>query len=161
MRNLYEYDAAIDAAMAEAVDLETGEIVDEMILEQMEHLEMERDAKIENLALYIKDLHAEAEAIKAEKMALAKRQSQAEQKAEKVHEYLQKYLAGEKFKTARVAISYRKSESVDIDKDAFLPDEYLTYKAPEPNRVALKKALKEGTEIEGAHLISNINMTIK
>ena len=53
----------IDQAIMECVDLETGEIID---TEQLDKLQMERDAKLENVACWIKDLKAEAEALKAE-----------------------------------------------------------------------------------------------
>lgn len=68
---------------------------------------------------------------------------------------------GEKIKTSKVAISWRKSENVQITAGAFLPDEYLTYKEPEPNKAAIKKALKAGTSIDGATLVTTNNIQIK
>ena len=52
----------IDQAIMECVDIETGEIID---TEQLDKLQMERDTKLENVACWIKELTAEAEAIKA------------------------------------------------------------------------------------------------
>ena len=69
----------IDQAIMECVDLETGEIID---TEKLDKLQMERDAKLENVACWIKDLKAEAEALKNEKQALAERQKVAENKME-------------------------------------------------------------------------------
>ena len=112
----------IEAAILETVDEETGEIID---LERLEALEMERDRKISNVACWIKDLKAEAEAIKAEKQALEKRQKAAENKAERLKEWLQGILQGEKFKDSRCSISYRKSEKVVFAEDfayVTLPD---------------------------------------
>jgi V/A-type H+-transporting ATPase subunit E len=54
--NLFEIDDAILAC----VDLETGDIID---VEKLEALELERDTKISNIACWIKNLKAEAEAI--------------------------------------------------------------------------------------------------
>ena len=54
----------IDQAIMNCVDVETGEIID---TEQLDKLQMERDAKLENVACWIKDLKAEAEALKNEK----------------------------------------------------------------------------------------------
>ena len=68
----------IDQAIMECVDIETGEIID---TEQLDKLQMERNTKLENVACWIKDLKAEAEALKAEKQALAERQRVAENKA--------------------------------------------------------------------------------
>ena len=154
---LYE----IEDAIMDVFDPETGEILDE---DKLARLEMERDKKIENIALYIKDLKAEAEAIKTEKMNLTKRQQTAENHAESLKRYLTKCLDGEKFKTARVAISYRKSETVEFI-DGFdinlLPDQYQRKRDPEADKTALKDALKEGKEIYGVYLAEHNNAIIK
>jgi hypothetical protein len=114
--------------------------------------------------LFYKNLSAEAEALKAEKMRLAARQAAAEKKAEGIKKYITESMdsaGGEKIKTSKVAIGWRKSESVQINAGAFLPDEYLTYKEPEPNKAAIKKALKAGTSIDGATLVTTNNIQIK
>ena len=58
---LYE----IDKAILECVDQETGEIID---TEKLSDLQMQKDTKVENIALWIKDLLAEADAIKNERI---------------------------------------------------------------------------------------------
>ena len=153
---LYEIDAAIEGC----VDMETGDIVD---IEKLEALEMERDAKISNLACWIKDLKAEAKAIKEEEDALAKRRRVAENKAESVNNFLMSYLNGCKFKDSRVSISYRKSTSTEIDEDLdlnTLPDEYKRVKV-ETAKTAIKEALQAGEIIEGCRLVENTSMIIK
>ena len=72
---LYE----INNAILDCIDMETGEIID---IDKLNKLEFEREAKIEGVACWIKDLKAEAEAIKTEKQALAERQKVAENKVE-------------------------------------------------------------------------------
>ena len=104
---LYE----IDNAIMDCVDMETGEIID---VERLSALQMERDQKIEGIGCWIKNLLSDAKALKEEKDNLAARQKVAESKAASLKEFLSKYLDGEKFKTAKVSISYRKSDSVDI-----------------------------------------------
>lgn len=158
---LYEIQNNIRQAIELGFDEETGEIFD---ADALETLELQRDEKIENIALYIKDLKAEAEAIKMEKMNLAKRQQTAENHAESLKRYLTSCLDGEKFKTARVAISYRKSETVEFI-DGFdinlLPDQYQRKRDPEADKTALKDALKEGKEIYGVYLAEHNNTIIK
>lgn len=154
--NLYE----IDEAILECVDTETGDIVD---LERLEALEIERDKKISNIACWIKDLKAEAEAIKAEKMALDKRQKAAENKGEQLKDFLSRYLAGAKYSDSRVAISYRKSVSTEIAEDLdlnTLPDDCkkITVAA---NKTAIKEALQSGKVIEGCALVEKNNIQIK
>ena len=156
---LYE----IDNAILECINLETGEIID---TEQLDKLQMERDTKLENVACWIKDLKAEAEALKNEKQALAERQKVAENKAESLKKWLAYALQGEKFKTTKCAISFRKTEAVEVTDEGLNNlmkehDELLTYKAPEPNKTAIKQALKDGLSVEGVQLIQNTSTIIK
>jgi len=154
--NLYQ----IEDAILGCVDQETGDIVD---IEKLEALEMERDTKISNIACWIKDLKAEAEAIKAEKQNLDKRLKADTNKAEQLKTYLDGYLNGAKFKDARCAISYRKSISTEIAEDLdlnTLPDGCKTIKV-EANKTAIKEALQNGEVINGCKLVEKSNIQIK
>lgn len=151
---LYE----IDSAILDCVDVETGEIFDE---DKFEELSLERDAKIENICLWIKNLKAEAEALKAEKDTFAQRQKVAENKMESLKRYISSYLDGTKFESAKVKVTFRKSESLEISEDAIVPDEYLRFKEPEVNKTELKKAIKSGVEVPGVALVTNNNIQIK
>ena len=146
------------------VDEETGEaLFDES---KLEALTMERDRKVENLALAWKNLKAEAAAIKAEEESLAKRRKSAENAAERAKSYLEFVLNGEQFKSAKVAVSYRKSESVEttpqfMDWALAHDDTLIRYKQPEADKTAIRKALKDGKEIPFAALVTKTSMTIK
>lgn len=157
---LYELDRTIETIIENGffIDEETGEYFDEEALNQ---LQIDKAEKLENVLLMVKNYKAEAEAIKTEKDALAKRQAQAEKRAEWLLEYAKSSLNGEDFKTARVAVAYRKSEKVEIEEWAKLPDEYLTFKDPVPKKTELKKALKSGTVIDGVKLVECRNMSVK
>ena len=144
--NLYE----IENEILNCVDMETGEIVD---IKKLESLQMERDQKIENIGCWIKNLLSDAEALKSEK--------DAESKAASLKEYLSRYLDGEKFKSARVAISFRSGSSVDIAEGASVPEEYLKYSEPKPDKVGLNAALKAGEKFPGITLITSQNIQIK
>ena len=154
----------IDNEIMNCIDMETGEVID---TEKLNELQMERDAKIENVALWIKELKAEAEAIKNEKQALAERQRVAENKAESLKNWLAYALNGEKFKTAKCSISYRNSESVEVTEeglDALMRDheDLLTYKTPEPNKKAIKDAIKnDGLTVAGVQLLQKTSTIIK
>lgn len=149
----------IDARIEELVDYETGEIAD---YEALEALEMERDTKISNTACFIKQLRAEAEAIKAEKVELGKRQSAKENYADRLEEYLAKYLNGMKFEDSRCRISYRKSEQVEVDETKIdeLPARFVKIEK-KISKQAIKDALKGGQIIEGCRLVEHQNMQIK
>ena len=154
----------IDNEIINCIDMETGEVID---TEKLNELQMERDAKIENVALWIKELKAEAEAIKNEKQALAERQRVAESKAESLKSWLAYALNGEKFKTAKCSVSYRNSESVEVTDEGLeaLMREHeglLTYKLPEPNKKAIKDAIKnDGLTVEGVQLVQKTSTIIK
>ena len=154
----------IDNNIMNCIDMETGEVID---TDKLNDLQMERDAKIENVALWIKELKAEAEAIKNEKQALADRQRVAENKAESLKNWLAYALNGEKFKTAKCSISYRNSESVEVTEEgleALMRDheDLLTYKSPEPNKKAIKDAIKnDGLTVAGVQLVQKTSTIIK
>ena len=152
--NLYE----IDREILDCVDVETGEVFDEA---KFEELSLTRDAKIENICLWIKNLKAEAEALKAEKDAFAQRQKAAETKMESLKKYIAGYLEGTPFESTKVKVSFRKSESLDISEDAVSPEEYLKFKEPDVDKVGLKAAIKKGMHFEGVSVIENQNIQIK
>lgn len=139
------------------VDEETGEILNIM---QLDELVMEKDEKVENIALWIKNLTAEAKAIKEEAEKLRKRAQAAGNKADRLKEYLQMCLAGEKFKTARVAISYRKSKAVNVTDITEIPEEYTSFEI-KADKAEIKKALEMGVVIPGAELEERESMTIR
>ena len=151
--NIYDINRAIENCITEE-----GEVIDEQALTE---LLMAKEEKIENVACWIKNLTAEAEAIKAEKERLAERQKKAEEKTESLKKWLAFALEGEKFTTARVAISYRKSVSVQVD-ESLLDKKYMKEKVTyTPDKTALKKALQAGENIEGAYLEEKQNIQIK
>lgn len=151
---LYE----IDQALLDCIDTETGEIID---ADKLNELQMKRETKIENVALWIKDLKAEAEALKAEKQAFADRQKAVENKAESLKNWLSDALAGEKFKTTRVAVSFRKTKSVLVDSVYDLDAKYVKYKDPDPDKKAIREAIEAGQTVKGAQLVENVSVTIK
>ena len=40
-------------------------------------------------------------------------------------------------------------------------DDLLTYKEPEPNKTAIKKALNDGLSVQGVHLVQTMSAIIK
>lgn len=151
---LYE----IDQELLSCIDAETGEVID---AEKLNSLQMERETKIESVALWIKDLKAEAEALKAEKQAFADRQKAAENKAESLKNWLSEALNGEKFKTTKVAVSFRKTKSVLVDSVYDLDAKYVKYKDPDPDKKAIREAIEAGQTVKGAQLVENVSVTIK
>lgn len=154
MASLYEINAEIESC----VDIETGEILD---IEKLEKLQIAFDEKVENIALWVKNLNAEAEVIKKEKDSLAARQKVCENKALGLKNYLSSFLNGQKFETPRVSISYRKSESVEVTDVSALDPEFYKVVQPEADKTKIKNAIKNGATLAGAFLVEKQNIQIK
>ena len=149
---LYEIDDLISACF----DPETGEVDEERLTDLM----MERDKKVEKVALWIQELKGDAEQIGNEINRLKDRKDAVENKIEKLKKWLAFALNGEKFKTALVSISFRETERVVVDNPMELDETLLVIKK-EPNRTAIKKALSEWDFVKGAHLEKNVAVTIR
>lgn len=162
MASLYE----IDQAILDTIDPETGEILD---IERLSELQIERETKLEAVALWIKNLRAEEAALKAEKDAFAERENKTKAKIESLKNWLSGALNGNPMKTTKVAVSFRRSESVEIEDEERVisfaqennRDDLLSYKAPTVNKTAIKAVIKDGKEIPGATLIEKQNIQIK
>jgi seryl-tRNA synthetase len=160
---LYEIDRAIEDTLLMAIDPETGEVKDEALLDQFEHLQMDREHKVENIGLFIKNLEADAKAIKEESKNLAARAKAAESKAEHLRNYLEFCLGGEKFQTPRLSVSFRHAKKVEVDLEMLdaIPEQYLRFKDPEPDKKAIGDALKAGEEIPGCGFVDSVSLIIK
>lgn len=162
--NLYQIDSKIEELLS-TVDPETGELLVDN--DALDALMMEREGKIENIACFIKNLTADAKALKEEETALAARRRAAERKAERLKDYLTYALQGEKFQTAKCAVSFRRSQAVEIDggftewAEKTGNDNLLRYKEPEANKVAIKALLVQGAEIPCARLVDSTSVTVK
>ena len=158
---LYE----IDQAILDCIDTESGEIIDAA---RLSALQMERCAKLEGIACWIKNLEADAEAYKAEKESFAARERAARNKAESLKSWLTDALQGEKLTTTKAAISFRRSDVVEIPNEELFVSwaesenrSLLTYKQPVPNKAAIKEALKSGAILQGAFINRKDNIQIK
>lgn len=161
---LYEIDDLIARCVIvsdnEAVDTATGEVID---IDYLEHLQMDKERKIEYLIKLHLNCKADAEALKAEAQKFQKRAKAEESKAEQIKNYLSYVQNGEKFKSADGLhqITFRKTTSVEVP-DVFAVDNcYLRYKDPEPDKTAIKEAIKSGIDVKGATLIEKLSPTIK
>lgn len=150
---LYEIDEALQACF----DEETGELLNP---EEFEALAEAREDKIESICLWVKELTAEAAALKAEKQAFEARQRAAERKAKSLKDYIAHILNGKKFKTTKCAVSFRATSSVNIIDLLAVPAEFVEMDI-KPDKMAIKKALAAGQEVAGAELVEGLSCTIK
>lgn len=149
----------IDKQISSLIDTETGEILD---FEAFESLNLQRAEKLENVALWVKNLTADARDYREQKEIFAEREKKAQKQADKLKSYLAFALNGERFATAQCEVSFKKSKKVEITDDSMLPQEYwrIVTKA-EPNKTAIGEAIKAGRAVSGAELVEKLNISIK
>ena len=167
---LYDIDAQIAALDGAAeddmlIDEETGELIS--VSQALDALRMEREAKLENVACWVKNLYAEADAIREEENRLIKRRKAAETKAANLKAWLLAAMTREdgttdKLKTGRVMVSVKRNPPSTVVDDELLPSTYkvakITYQA---NKELIKRELLSGGEVPGAHLEYGRSVIIK
>ena len=179
MSSLYEINQQLQILEEYMVDPDTGEMLDEDSFNaKFDEIQMALNDKIESTMLFYKSLNSEAEAIKAEEKNLTQRRKVKEALAERLKKRIDNYITHQftdddgnvdltglnkyKFETPRLKLSYRKSESVDVPDATKVPKEYQKVKTEiTADKTAIKKAIKSGAKIDGATLVTNVNMQVK
>lgn len=156
--NLYEIKQSIQEAIDKCIDMETGEIINPELLD---NLNEQLNIKRENIALYIKNLVADSKAIDEEIKNLTARKRSMNNKVDWLKSYLANDLQGNKFETPKVVVSFRKSKAIDIQPNAEIPDEFLIMQEPKPDKAGLKKAIQSGEVIAGVSIVEKQNISIK
>lgn len=150
--------------------IESGEIPEEAIADTLDAVTGELEDKADNIACVIKQLQAEATAIKTEEERLAERRKSREKNAERMKKYLADNLLAvgkTKLETARNKISFRKSETVEIEDFEsliqFAADypKLLKAQKPQADKAEVKKLIMLGIDVAGCRLQENSNIQIK
>lgn len=157
MANLYEIDEKLALAIEWGCD-EDGVLLDEA---EINKLVASRDEKVESIGLYFKNMLSDAEAYKTEKESFASKEKIARNKAESLKAYLNRALNGQKFKTTKLSVGYRKSEAVSIVDEDSIPADYLKEAKPTIDKAKIKAELKAGKTVIGCELLTKNNIQIK
>jgi hypothetical protein len=141
---------------------EADEIDEQTVMDTLEGIGVE--GKLEDYCKVIRQLESDAVAYKTEKLRFAEKQSRAEKSVERMKTAILTYLevigsTGEK--VGAFDIKLRKSENVVIDDVYKLDEHFVTYQEPKPDKTAIKKAIKSGVEVNGAHIEERNNLNIK
>lgn len=158
---LYEIAPALRFALDDiVVDEETGEILSSDALHAVEAQAAE---KIEATALYLRELDAEAKAAKEEADRMLDRVKSMQKRSDYLKAMLLDALhATGKVKTARVSVSIRTTQAVQINQEQAIPEAFTTVKTTvSPNKVAIKQALLDGVEVPGCHLEARESVSIR
>lgn len=155
----------IENALAEAIDQETGEIVNEVALERVNYLAEQKTVALEDLGAFVKELEtvriAHLDSVIQE---LAKKKARLQKAADICCDIIGKLLPiGEKLETDFVTLKWHSSEAVLVEcAPELLPQEFQRVKTTcDADKTALKKALKAGEKIEGATLEKRHSLQVK
>ena len=158
----------IDQAILGLFDPETGDLLDEDGIE-FELLQMEREDKIKNTALYFRQLAGETKVLADEIAGLQKKKKVTENKMRWLKYLLNEALQGQKFHHPLVDVSYRKSTYLDITNEnaviAFCQESgYLDCLKQKPIEIStsdITRLIKEGVEVPGAEIAERYNLGVK
>lgn len=138
---------------------EDPEVDAELIQDTMEAIEGELEVKAENTAKIIRQLEADAKALKEEEERFKKRRQTAENNAARLKKLLETSMKATgktkfetelfKFRIQKNAPSVVYAADMDVNK---VPAEFLRFLDPEIDKTAVKDALKNGAELTFAHL---------
>lgn len=68
----------------------------------------------------------------------------------------------DKIETPTIKISFRKSESIEIEEESLIDEKFMTVKTTKtPNKTAIKEAIKNGEIVLGVTLKQNQNIQFK
>lgn len=148
------------------IDEETGEVLN---IDELNQLNMRFDEKTENIVKYIKNLNAEAQALKNEEDSIKSRRQAKERKIESLRRYLGAVMEAndrQRVEFTSGVASFRKSNAVEVD-EKFLTwaqksarNEFLNVKL-DINKGAIKEALQNGEAFEFARMVERKNLHIK
>ena len=159
MSSIYE----IDRAITDCIDMETGEVDAERLTE----LQMERDAKIENIAKWVLEMDGDATKIDNEINRLTAMKDRITKKQDSLRGFLRYALQDTEFKGDTVRVKFRKSRAVgEITEEDMkhIPEEFIVEKTittRRPDKVKLKKAIDEGFQIAGVEIVTNVKVVIE
>ena len=166
MATLYELSVDYEQAILNGftVDAETGEVTD-YSPEMLEQLGDDLDAKLENCALFIKNIQSDIDGIRTEEKKLAYRRKVKENKLKAMKEYVLSCMQlGEvkKMATPRVEIGTRVSHKLVVDDINLVPEKYVTVKTDrKADAMQIKRDLKTGKDIAGVHIEDSESLNIK
>lgn len=122
------------------------------------------ETKSRGYGYIVRDLETDCDIIDKEIERLRKFKSARVKTIEKLSERLSEAMilfGVEKIESPTIKISFRKSESVEVD-DVLISEKYCKVKTTiTPDKVLIKEELKKGTIILGATLKQNLNLQIK
>jgi hypothetical protein len=147
--------------------LAEAELDEQTVADTLEGLQGELSLKAANVAAFVLNLEAEAEAARTAEERIRRRRQVLEKRAEQMREYLlgnmvradiSEIAALDKSFRARVL---QGREAVVVEDEAALPPDYVRVKVvEEPDKVLIARAIKDGYDVPGARLVRRPTLKI-
>lgn len=153
----------------EALDFLTDPETDlpaEVINDTLESLGGELEDKAVNVAKFLRNMEAAAEAIKAAEADMAKRRKTLESRAKWLKDYLKGNMEAcgiSKIECPYFKIAIQKNPAaINILDESAIPDHFkeqvVTWRI---NKAAIKETIKAGKEVSGAELVNGTRLAIR
>lgn len=165
--NLYDISTQYLATANQLADMDIDE---QTLADTLEAEAWPVEEKVRAVSAVILNLQAEADMVKAASDKIAKRAKALQSRADALHDYLLinmqrtgiteiKALDG----TFKAKLYRERDASVVIDSENLIPADYMR-EIParcEPDKVLIKKAINDGYEVPGAHVVKKDRLEIK
>lgn len=164
---IFDIDARLNELLDGSVDEETGEILTDF--DEIEKLQMERDAIREGIACHIIGDRADILALQAQEQKLKERRQRLERHVSKTEAFLEEISHGEGLQSDRVSITFRRGAGkvVVLDEAKLLEwakanrDDLLAYKDPEIKKSAIKAAIQSGEDVPYVSIDKTPTMSVR
>ena len=155
-KSLYQCQELMDQ-----IEANDGEVSEEQ-LKAIVELHTQSMTKLGSLCGFIRYLEHGIEACKAEKDRINRMQKVAENRLDRVKQYVTPFVRSQgRINLDTVTLSVRQSVSVELEPGFKNPYFCKVVKELIPDKRAIKEALKDEEKIEGARLVTNFNLQIK
>ena len=159
LKKIYE-----DLDNGNGIDLETGEIKPE-IMQQLSISRNELETKAVDYGYVIKAFDDEIDIIDREIERLEERKAYVKKNKERMKTIVGSAMEEfgiNKIKSETLQLSFRKSESVDIFDESLVDDRFKKVKTEiSIDKTAIKNAIKNGEDVQGAKIVEKNNLQIK
>lgn len=142
--------------------LQAEEIDEQTIADTLEAMGV--DEKLESYGKIIRQMQADAEMFKAELDRLSAKKKSADNAVERMKKAVKDFMEAsgqEKAKAGVFSFYLASTQAVSITDEKSIPVDYLI---PQPDKIdknGIKKALKDGIEIAGAELVTNVGVRMR
>lgn len=159
LKKIYE-----DLDNGNGIDLETGEIKPE-IMQQLSISRNELETKAVDYGYVIKAFDDEIDIIEREIERLEERKAYVKKNKERMKTIVGSAMEEfgiNKIKSETLQLSFRKSESVEVFDESLVDDKFKKVKTEiSLDKTAIKNAIKNGEDVQGAKIVEKNNLQIK